>query len=200
MGYAWNQNTKISCYTEKFSFFVQAARSALKMLVKFFKSMSLYTSAPSLILCQLTDGISRNIIAFIFRFLLKCSLRDDHPCKNKRDGYHFKFWAFSHSLFQSREIKKAVENLDPQIKKTIIGLQAQGVPKEVIASRFSNVVKNKAKIHQIIDGVNQEASKNDPRKLREQAMAAKRKEIEKQNAMKKQQKKNEARRRQAKEL
>ena len=90
--------------------------------------------------------------------------------------------------------------MDPHIKRTIVELQAQGVPKDAIASRISSALKNKGRIHNIIDGVVQEASRNNPKKLREEAMAAKRREVERQNLLKKQEKKNKDMKRKMREL
>ena len=44
--------------------------------------------------------------------------------------------------------------MDPSIKKTVLGLQAQGVPKHVIADKIQRSVKDNA--HHLIDGINYE--------------------------------------------
>ena len=102
--------------------------------------------------------------------------------------------------FQAREIARAVENLDEQTKKTIINLHGQGVPKHDIAHRISYAIKDKARAHKIIDGVTAEAKKRDPKKLRDEAMANKRKLMEKKNLIKKQQKANKRKRSMSRDL
>ncbi len=72
----------------------------------------------------------------------------------------------------SRETKQRVSETSPQVKQTILGLQAQGVPKEAIAEKIKMSVSGDT--HSLIDGVNYEAKKsNSPAakqtKAREQA-------------------------------
>jgi len=59
----------------------------------------------------------------------------------------------------SRETKKKVSTLDPRVKRTVLGLQAQGLPKHAIAEKIKgHVEKNSA--HSVIDGINYEDKRN----------------------------------------
>lgn len=78
----------------------------------------------------------------------------------------------------SRDTKRKVAGLDPKVKKTVMGLQAQGVPKHVIADKIKMSVTGDA--HQLIDGINYEDSKS----RSSSAKAAKQREVKREQAVK----------------
>ena len=85
------------------------------------------------------------------------------------------------------------------MKSTILNLHATGVKKEDIAQRIGYAVKDKIKAQKVVDHVTAEAKKRDPKLVRDEAMAAKRRLIERQNMIKQQEKENKRRRQKVKD-
>ena len=83
----------------------------------------------------------------------------------------------------NRELKKKIQEIDPKVKSAVLGMKAQGVPKEVIADKIKMSVKADGNMGNIVDGIAEE----DRRKRSPAAVEAKKREAQRDQAIKAQQ-------------
>jgi hypothetical protein len=86
-------------------------------------------------------------------------------------------------LGATREIKQKVASMDPKIKSSVLGMKAQGMPTHVIADKIKMSVKHDGNMQHIVNGITEEAN----RKRSPAAVEAKKRSVERNQAIKQQQ-------------